>query len=76
LEQSPAAAELEKELIRVKRELKGYFNARQEQLARYEDNKDKLEEELKQLNKIEIEITGKIASLTEKINSPLRLCRG
>ncbi|SFG15848.1 Chromosome segregation ATPase [Desulfotomaculum arcticum] len=80
LEQSPAAAELEQELIQVMRELKGYFvteeqkiaavlNARQEQLARYEENKDKLESELKQLGEKEIEIAGKLASYTEKINS-------
>jgi len=80
LEQSPAAAELEQELIRVKQELKGYFivkkqkieavlNARQEQLARHEEKKDKLEKELEQLNKKEVEIAEKVASFKEKIAS-------
>lgn len=83
LEQSPGAVELEKELTRVRQELKGYFvaneqkieaelNARREQLTYYEEIKDKLEKELRQLNKQENEITGKIAALDGGINSAVR----
>jgi len=80
LEQSPESVELEKELNRARQELKGYFiteeqkieavlNTRREQLKHYEEVKDNLERELKQFNKIENVIAGKIAAFDEKINS-------
>lgn len=83
LEQSPEAAQLEKELIRVKQELKGFFavqeqkievvlNTRHEQLSRYEEKKGKLSEEIKLLRNKEIEIAIKVSSFTEKINAAVK----